>query len=194
MPFNVSRFLVRVRQFWTRKRLVPVLGISALILFGITSYHSIASMFNKQPVVASHFMFFNDGALFDGAHQNESANVHTFHFRFDHNKRWHHRHDKRHREHRWREYREFNSEDRFFRGLPLEDDQKAMELKDKLEALRKESERLSEQKIELEKHVLKLRSDDDDDKVIIMKNGDGETFEITINGKKIEIVNPGEEI
>lgn len=190
MSFNVSRFLVRVRQFWTRKRLVPVLGVSALILFGITSYQAIASMFNKDRVMASHFVFFDGNAI-----QEFSAEEHAFHFRFDRNKRWHHRHDHKHRDHRWREHREFNAEDRFFRGMPpLEQEQKALELREKLEVLREQSAQLNEQKIQLEKHVIRLKGDDDDEKVIIMKNGDGESFEITVNGKRIEIVNPGEEI
>lgn len=53
MSFNVSRFLVRMRAFWTRKRLVPVLGVTALLMFGLLSANYIKSFFTERPIVAT---------------------------------------------------------------------------------------------------------------------------------------------
>lgn len=49
MRFNVSRFLVRVRQFWTRERLVPVLGLTALALFLLNFWAFLGLQFNQAP-------------------------------------------------------------------------------------------------------------------------------------------------
>lgn len=54
MSFNVSRFLVRVRQFWTRERLVPVLGATAIFMFLLNFYTYLTAEFEKRPIVAIH--------------------------------------------------------------------------------------------------------------------------------------------
>ena len=71
MSFNVSRFLVRVRQFWTRERLVPVLGIAALFLFLLNFLTYLNSLLDKRPIIALHTMG-DPGALsfdVDGEHR-----------------------------------------------------------------------------------------------------------------------------
>lgn len=69
MSFNVSRFLVRVRAFWTRERLVPVLGVTALCMFGLLSANYIKSFFTERPIVATAVWESHDGA--DFAHEHE---------------------------------------------------------------------------------------------------------------------------
>lgn len=54
MRFNISRLLVRLRQFWTRKRLVPVLGFTALALFLLNFSVFIGHQFKNAPLNASY--------------------------------------------------------------------------------------------------------------------------------------------
>ena len=63
MRFNVSRFLVRLRQFWTRDRLVPVLGITALFLFFLNFSNFLSHYLGFSPMYSQHLttqgFFFN---------------------------------------------------------------------------------------------------------------------------------------
>ena len=88
MSFNVSRFLVRVRQFWTRDRLVPVLGITALFLFLLNFHTYLNSLFEKRPIVAFHALGNGEGFRL---HTNDQE--HVFVFRHEHDQHW-----ERHRE------------------------------------------------------------------------------------------------
>ena len=80
MSFNVSRFLVRVRQFWTRKRLVPVLGITAIFLFLLNFYTYLNTFFEKPPIIALHTLEHRLGPPAE-------IDIHRHHFSFDFNDR-----------------------------------------------------------------------------------------------------------
>ena len=54
MRFNFSRFLVRVRQFWTRERLVPVLGFTALALFLLNFSVFVGHHLNQTPLFSPY--------------------------------------------------------------------------------------------------------------------------------------------
>ena len=69
MRFNFSRFLVRLRQFWTRKRLVPVLGFTALALFFLNFWVFIGHQFNNAPFNASYVT----GGSFFSSHFDRDA-------------------------------------------------------------------------------------------------------------------------
>lgn len=86
MSFNVSRFIVRMRRFWTRERLVPVLGVTAVFLFLLNFYAYLNSLFEKRPIIALHTI--EDIRQFRSENGNES---HVFIFRHE-NDRALHRH------------------------------------------------------------------------------------------------------
>ncbi|MFK7846829.1 MAG: hypothetical protein AB8G77_16125 [Rhodothermales bacterium] len=180
MSFNVSRFLVRVRQFWTRERLVPVLGVSAIVLFGLTSYQYFSSLFAEKPIVATHLII--NGQAFQSS-DAEGVEADFFSWEYDHSdrhSRWHH---KKWNHERLRKHVDWDN--------ALDQKRRALELRREI---------LEHERFEFKNRVLKFKTgdDDDDDKVIIMR-GDGEgedvvfmhedgeeSIEITINGKKIE--------
>ncbi len=171
MSFNVSRFLVSVRQFWTRKRLVPVLGVTALFLFGLTSYQYLSSFWGDDPIVARHIVI--NGTAFQALEAEDLEERHSRFWQFDHEKhhqRWHHEHDHESRRVAWEHAR-----DQQRRALKLH-----RELKER-------------HQLEIKNRVLEFKfeerssEDDEEEKVIILKGEGEETFEITINGEKIEI-------
>ncbi|MEM8486152.1 MAG: hypothetical protein AAF564_11430, partial [Bacteroidota bacterium] len=179
--------LVRMRQFWTRQRLVPVLGTTALCLFGGLTYMYFDSFFEDDPIVARHIVIngnaFEVTTNFDG----EDADGNAFYWEFD----------SADRHSQW-DHKKWNHET--LRGeiewdVALEHKRDAFELKRKLE-------RLHERERELKGRLHKFRfeqSDDDDESIIIMqkdaddqeliiKRGDGDaSVEIIVNGKKIEV-------
>ena len=187
--FNVSRFLVRVRQFWTRNRLVPVLGATALFLFGLNFYQYLSSHFDDDPIVARHIIINGEAIQSLG----EDADAAYFFWKYDHGdqqKRWHSK--------KWR-HKHGDHEFEFFHGdhehweEALDHKRKVLELERRL--LDNQRVELDKQRIELKKRVLKLHSDDDekiiimngdddDEDIIIMGEGD-EAFEIIINGEKV---------
>lgn len=201
MSFNVSRFLVRVRQFWTRERLVPVLGITALGLFGSLTYMYFNNFFDDDPIVARHIVIngnaFEFDVDFEGDFEHEFEGVfegkffsddnNVFYWEFDgadhHNrldiKKWDH--EKLRGDVEW--------------DVALEHKRHAFELKRKLEKLHEREHEL--------KHRLRSfkMQDDDGEKIIIMQDGDDEheliikrgdgesSVEIIVNGKKIDVEN-----
>ncbi len=187
--FNVSRFLVRVRQFWTRNRLVPVLGAAALFLFGLNFYQYLSSYFNDDPVIARHVIINGEAIETLG----DDADAAYFFWKYDHGdqqKRWHNK--------KWR-LKHGDREIEFFHGhdgwkQELDHKRKVLELERRL--LDQHKIELDRQRIELKSKVLKLQTDDDkkiiimegddddDENIIIMENGD-EAFEIIINGEKV---------
>ena len=165
MSFNVSRFLVRVRQFWTRDRLVPVLGVTALFLFGLTSFQYLSTLLGDRPIVARHFII----------HQNtvqpfENNDGERSFWQFDHEDNpghWHHEHDHTSRRNAWEHARNHK--------------------RHTLELYREMKDR---HRIEVKNRVLEFdveQQDSEDDEVIIMQEDGENKFEITINGKKILI-------
>ncbi len=199
MSFNVSRFLVRVRQFWTRERLVPVLGVTALCMFGGLTYMYFNNFFDDDPIVARHIVIngnaFEFDVDFDGDFEGEfehvfegeffSDDANAFYWKFDgadHHSRWNHKkwdHEKRRGEFEW--------------DVALKHKRHAYELKRKLE-------KLHEREHELEHRLRSFKfQDDDDENIIIMQDGDDEheliikrgdgesSVEIIVNGKKIDV-------
>lgn len=183
MSFNVSRFLVRVRQFWTRERLVPVLGVTAMFMFGLLWQTYLSSLFAEKPIIARHIVI--NGEALQGHDFEEIVrdrhNNQRFHFEFEFD-------DDGEREHR--RHRHFHKRFKVWHNGDHIEHEFEEELEGLHEDLELELEKLEEQLEELEinqKHVLKFKAGDDDDKVIIMHGeGDG-SVEITVNGKKLEI-------
>ena len=53
MRFNVSRILVRVKQFFTRNRLVQVLGFTAILLFVLNFSSFLSYQFRGVPLISA---------------------------------------------------------------------------------------------------------------------------------------------
>ena len=87
MRFNVSRILVRIRQFWTRERLIPVLGFTALALFLLNFWAFLGHQFNQVPPLSASSVF--GGSFFANS---PDRHVHGGTFIYDSN-----RHDYKHR-------------------------------------------------------------------------------------------------
>lgn len=84
MSFNVSRFLVRVRAFWSRERLVPVLGVTALLMFGLLSANYIKSFFEDRPIVATAVWELHSDEGFQHEHEFEVLNEGNMTFQLRH--------------------------------------------------------------------------------------------------------------
>lgn len=183
MSFNVSRFLVRVRQFWTRKRLVPVLGITAIFLFLLNFYTFLNRQFEDKPIIAFHAMGDHEGFHFEADGQE---NVYIFRQETENGVRIH--------RHRFEHELEHHFEHEFEHEMG--------ELKRELEKLEHELKR----DLELEKHRehirkrLRIHKDGDEHRIIIrshdgdeleeriwFKDDEGEDIRIEVNGSVVSI-------
>ena len=168
MSFNVSRFLVRVRAFWTRERLVPVLGVTALLMFGLLSANYIKSFFTERPIVATAVWESHDGADFTHEHEFEVFTEGNMQFQLRH----------------------FESEE----GLKKHKE-RLERLRRELERHRNN---LEKHRDKLEKHrkfIFKSEDgtheivigDEDDVNTFILKNDQEEEIKIEVNGEVVQI-------
>ena len=189
MSFNVSRFLVHVRQFWTRERLVPVLGVTAMFMFGLLWQHYLSSLFEDKPIIARHIVINGETVQGDDfrAFTQDQEDAHRFHFEFEFDDESKKKHKHRRHRHHHKRFKVWHNGEHFEHELEEEIERELENLEKELQLeLEKVEEELQE--LEVERRVLKFKTGDDDEDIIILHNGaDDGAVEITINGKKLEI-------
>ncbi len=72
-----------MRQFWTRERLVPVLGVTALCLFGGLTYSYFDSFFKDDPIVARHIVINGNSFQVQGNFEDGDSDANVFYWEFD---------------------------------------------------------------------------------------------------------------
>ena len=177
MRFNLSRFLVRLRQFWTRKRLVPVLGFTALALFLLNFSVFIDHQFNNAPFNAAYM---TGWSLYQGDHVDGgsfSAKIdRRFHKHAD-SRSW--RHDRK--PSRWRcksDDKRRKSYEHYFETKRFNEEAKRFQAH--VERQREEIERL-QQEVQQEKlHELNLELKHLDKSILIKRLDDQSELDVTI--------------
>lgn len=180
MRFNVSRILVRIRQFWTRERLVPVLGFTALALFLLNFWAFLGHQFNQVPPLSASSLL--GGSLFAESNDHHARGGTFFHDTHRHNFKHRHRHYSSKRSRCDSEKKNRQSYETYFEVKRFNEEAKrfqdhADQYREEIDRLQKEikSEKIREIVNEL-KHEIHTK----DRKIVIKKLGDGSEMDVRI--------------
>ena len=138
---------------------MPVLGAAALFLFGLNFYQYLSAKFGDDPIVARHVVI--NGEVMESFDMDFDAETAFFFGQFDHgdhNKRWHHKEwTHRHWDHEF----DANHDHDLFEEAHERHSRKIKELKERLK---------ERQRFEIRSKVLKFKSDDDNEIIIMNKS------------------------
>ena len=174
MRFNVSRILVRFRQFWTRERLVPVLGFTALALFLLNFWAFLGHQFNQVPPLSASSVF--GGSFFA---DSQDRHIHGGSFFHDSHRNRHYilkrkrcdsKKNKRQSYETYFEVKRFNEEAKKFQDHA---DQYRLEI----DRLQKE---IQNEKVREILNELKHEIHTKDRKIVIKKLGDGSEMDVRV--------------